>query len=862
MDLAYKFVLLATTIALVSCKNCEPVTIESCSTSGYRLTARFPDVDGQPYQDVQAPRLNVYIPLLQSCSEYASTILCSLYVPKCEEGRKTPWIPCRKVCTKFVGDCVHALSQAGLAGLFTALCDLLPDENKQSNKCFYPDNFQDSSSGAPSTNVCIDVTNQKCKNDLHYNKTFIPKNLQSAEATVFRPVISSQCSTELEKFLCYTQIPPCYPNRPSKTFLPCKSLCDTIDKKCWKEFNKAGIKLPHCDFIYPRSNSTNGLCEVTEWPVSWPKEFRPAPYPLGTCEEITVKSCTNAGYKLTAKFGKPFQEAKGKLLDFLLPLLQSCSPHSSLILCSLFLPKCVPRIGKPMLPCRQVCLDFAKKCVNELRLASTAGMSTALCDLLPVYDGTPNKCIMPPDFHPSLTNLVSSRNVCHKVTSSKCSSDLHYDNTFLPPEDQKASEFTILQAVIDSKCSPDIEKYLCYTRLPPCTADTTVVHLPCREFCKRVTRDCGNVFKAKNIPTLHCDYLFPQGDSDSGICDLTRWPAPWPWKIPDPLPPTSAGPARCVPLKARACLNAGYDFTADFPPIRDKPYQEVKSRSLYFFLNLLRSCSRYSETIMCSLFMPKCVEGVERPILPCRSVCLEFVSGCQNYLSLASHAGLFRALCDLLPEQDFFPNTCFVPKGFKPTIPAVAKRGGTCSKVVKPGYCTADLHYNQTFVPEKNQSSDSVLDIIRKTECSTEFEKYLCYTSVPPCKPNDLSVYVPCRDICEQVKRDCGGEFKKYRIPLPDCSWIYPDESHPTGMCKLSKFPAPWPTKRVASEGKKEPQKAKNKGGLIAGIVVTLFVIFAVVLVAAMYYRWRRGPKQFAAQRFENVEHDQGDVNL
>jgi len=62
--------------------------------------------------------------------------------------------------------------------------------------------------------------------------------------------------------------------------------------------------------------------------------------------------------------------------------------------------------------------------------------------------------------------------------------------------------------------------------------------------------------------------------------------------------------------------------------------------------------------------------------------------------------------------------------------------------------------------------------------------------------------------------------------------------------------------------GGKEPQKAKNKGGLIAGIVITLFVIFAVVLVAAMYYRWRRGPKQFAAQRFENVEHDQGDVKL
>lgn len=47
-------------------------------------------------------------------------------------------------------------------------------------------------------------------------------------------------------------------------------------------------------------------------------------------------------------------------------------------------------------------------------------------------------------------------------------------------------------------------------------------------------------------------------------------------------------------------------------------------------------------------------------------------------LSLASHAGLFRALCDLLPEQDSWPNTCFVPDGFKRTLPA----GGSIFKVI------------------------------------------------------------------------------------------------------------------------------------------------------------------------------------
>ena len=109
-----------------------------------------------------------------------------------------------------------------------------------------------------------------------------------------------------------------------------------------------------------------------------------------------------------------------------------------------------------------------------------------------------------------------------------------------------ASETTILQPIIDSKCSPDVEKYLCYARLPPCTADISKVQLPCRELCQRVNRDCEDAFKQLLFPPLHCDYLFPAGDSISGLCDVTRWPAPWPWKIPEPLPPTSGKDYKAV----------------------------------------------------------------------------------------------------------------------------------------------------------------------------------------------------------------------------------------------------------------------------------------------------------------------------
>ena len=56
--------------------------------------------------------------------------------------------------------------------------------------------------------------------------------------------------------------------------------------------------------------------------------------------------------------------------------------------------------------------------------------------------------------------------------------------------------------------------------------------------------------------------------------------------------------------------------------------------------------------------------------------------------------------------------------------------------------------------------------------------------------------------------------------------------------------------------GPQERQKTPNRGGLIAGIVIALGVLFAVLLIAVMYYQWRRGIKQFAAQRFENVEYE------
>lgn len=53
-----------------------------------------------------------------------------------------------------------------------------------------------------------------------------------------------------------------------------------------------------------------------------------------------------------------------------------------------------------------------------------------------------------------------------------------------------------------------------------------------------------------------------------------------------------------------------------------------------------------------------------------------------------------------------------------------------------------------------------------------------------------------------------------------------------------------------------QAKKSANKGGLIAGIVLMLGFLTVVVVIAVMYYRWRRGAEQFSAQRFDNVTNE------
>jgi hypothetical protein len=122
---------------------------------------------------------------------------------------------------------------------------------------------------------------------------------------------------------------------------------------------------------------------------------------------------------------------------------------------------------------------------------------------------------------------------------------------------------------------------------------------------------------------------------------------------------------QCERLTHPKCkLSAGYNFTAPFSDIDGKPYQEVKGKELNIHLPLLNSCSKYSATILCSLYFPKCIPSISRPLLPCRSVCNGFVQNCSNELNTVAMYGMLTAMCDLLPEYDNKTQNCFLPEGF------------------------------------------------------------------------------------------------------------------------------------------------------------------------------------------------------
>lgn len=131
----------------------------------------------------------------------------------------------------------------------------------------------------------------------------------------------------------------------------------------------------------------------------------------------------------------------------------------------------------------------------------------------------------------------------------------------------------------------------------------------------------------------------------------------------------SCAERQCQPINKTISdlhIQCGYNLTARFDY---ENHFHSASRAIASLRFLLKNCSKFVDIMMCSLFLPRCTEDIKGPYLPCRGVCYQFATDCQDIIH-AKGLEWTVAMCDILPEKDNPATTkgyrerCFTPPNF------------------------------------------------------------------------------------------------------------------------------------------------------------------------------------------------------
>lgn len=339
----------------------------------------------------------------------------------------------------------------------------------------------------------------------------------------------------------------------------------------------------------------------------------------------------------------------------------------------------------------------------------------------------------------------------------------------------------------------------------------------------------------------------------------------------------------------------GYEFTAQYDY---KHHFTSASRAVPTLIRLLKNCSATVNTMICSLFVPRCEEDIPGPYLPCRAVCYDYATRCRDVIA---EKGLqwTVAMCDILPERDD-PNTklgyrgrCFTPPNFKDSGKTYKHN---CSDIVVPA-CKGIPGYTQTVVSEAIQRRyqkyiDGTIGQRTNGTCYEKRKEIVCAENLPGCI--DGSAAFLCRDTCEKFFNTCKSPFF-YEIDM--CMEFPSRESTPksASVCKQTHWPRAenWnfsatptgqpvtaPTEGVMTSFSRSPTTSSSHGlegitkhtekqlpgiharksikdedsktnkvaiGLIATFIVLL--VIAIGIVGVLFYRKKRRSRQFDYQK-------------
>ena len=140
---------------LPQCRQVDRTKFPVCVKDGFNRTSVYLANDMYGYSVI----MDKITEKLGNCSKYTSFILCSLYLPRCEEDISKPLLPCRDVCEEFVRGCGDQMDVSGLNWL-KPLCSLLKT-NQNDPSCIRPTGFKPSTKPLPSK--CAIINSQTCQ---------------------------------------------------------------------------------------------------------------------------------------------------------------------------------------------------------------------------------------------------------------------------------------------------------------------------------------------------------------------------------------------------------------------------------------------------------------------------------------------------------------------------------------------------------------------------------------------------------------------------------------------------------------------------------------------------------------------------
>lgn len=198
--------------------------------------------------------------------------MCSLFLPRCTEDIKGPYLPCRGVCYQFATDCQDIIHAKGLQWT-AAMCDILPEKDNPATtkgyreRCFTPPNFI-KDSGIKYKQNCSNIVIEDCKNIPGFTKTVVSENVQRRFANYMKSKInwnaSDTCSPLRKEIVCAENLPACIDGAAG--FL-CRDKCLNFFNNCKSPFfygKDMCIEFPKRE----NTPSELSICKQTHWPRS------------------------------------------------------------------------------------------------------------------------------------------------------------------------------------------------------------------------------------------------------------------------------------------------------------------------------------------------------------------------------------------------------------------------------------------------------------------------------------------------------------------------------------------------------------------------------------------------------------------